>query len=166
MKITPPEILARSRLNLVAHASDLPKGRGFSPIVWQILNGENTIPVSLLYAADNVDSGDIVIQEKLKFEGHELNEEIRNALGNIIVDMCERFLRSKEVPAGRSQVGEASWYPRRTWKDSELDPQLTIAEQFEILRVVDNERYPAFIKFRGHTYKITITKTGDGGAPN
>src|SRR6266571_1704479 len=36
-KLTPAEVLARNHHNIVVHASALPKGRGFSPIVWQIL---------------------------------------------------------------------------------------------------------------------------------
>src|SRR5690348_4907753 len=41
MKLTPREILDRNHQNIVVHASALPAGRGFSPIVWQVLEGEN-----------------------------------------------------------------------------------------------------------------------------
>src|SRR5690606_29368375 len=44
---------------LVLHASDLPKGRGWSPHIWQIIEGASDITMSLLEAADNVDSGRI-----------------------------------------------------------------------------------------------------------
>jgi hypothetical protein len=44
------------------------------------------------------------------------------------------------------QTGEPSWYKRRRPADSELDPDLSIREQFNLLRTVDNERYPAFIR--------------------
>src|SRR4051812_44572871 len=35
-KLTPPEVLARNHQNIVVHASALPAGRGFSPVVWQV----------------------------------------------------------------------------------------------------------------------------------
>ena len=44
---------------LVIHASDLPKGRGWSPHIWEIIHGANEITLSLLEAVDEVDSGDI-----------------------------------------------------------------------------------------------------------
>ena len=44
---------------LVLHASDLPKGRGWSPYIWSILGGINQITVSLLEASEPVDSGAI-----------------------------------------------------------------------------------------------------------
>ena len=50
---------------LVLHASDLPRGRGWSPHIWQILEGAEEIIISLLEAADKVDSGRI--WKQLKF---------------------------------------------------------------------------------------------------
>src|SRR5665213_1085767 len=48
----PLDILARSRHNIVVHASDLPKGKGMSPLTWQVLEGKNSIPVSLFEAVE------------------------------------------------------------------------------------------------------------------
>src|SRR3990172_4556915 len=36
------------KVTLVLHASDLPKGRGWSPYIWSVLDGANQITVSLL----------------------------------------------------------------------------------------------------------------------
>ena len=44
---------------LVIHASDLPRGRGWSPHVWEILDGGVDICVTLLEVEDKVDSGDV-----------------------------------------------------------------------------------------------------------
>ena len=43
--IAPTEILRRSDVNLVVHESNLPEGRGFAPMSWQILEGKSTIYV-------------------------------------------------------------------------------------------------------------------------
>src|SRR5438132_4820354 len=88
MKLTPPEVLARNHHNLVVHASALPHGRGFSPVVWQVLEGKNRIPLSMIFAADEPDSGDIVMEDEIVFQGTELNDEIRDRLGRKIQDMC------------------------------------------------------------------------------
>lgn len=48
----PVEVLAGHKHNLVVHASDLPRGRGWSPLTWQILEGKNRFPITLFEAAD------------------------------------------------------------------------------------------------------------------
>ena len=158
IRIAPKQILDRNRFNLVVHASPLPKGRGFSPLTWLILEGRNEIPVCLLHAAGDVDSGAIIYREELRFDGHELIEEMRLALGRSSIGLCRRFLSEAAPPAGQEQVGEPSYYQRRKPDDSALDPHKTIAEQFDLLRTVDNRKYPAFFDHRGHRYEIRITK--------
>lgn len=161
LRITPPDVLARNRHNLVVHASALPQGRGFSPVVWQVLEGRNLIPISMIFAAEAADSGDIVMEDRLELQGHELNDEIRCRLGEKIVNMCLAYLTLPAPPAGRPQQGEPSWYPRRHPLDSRLDPDRSLAEQFNMLRVVDNDRYPAFFDHRGHRYLLRIERQDD-----
>lgn len=165
LRITPAEALARNRRNLVVHASALPHGRGFSPIVWQVLEGSREIPISMISASEQVDSGDVVLTDRLSLGGYELNDEIRSLLGKKIVEMCLEYLATPEPLPGAVQVGQPSWYRRRGPEDSRLDPEKSIAAQFDLLRVVDNERYPAFFDYRGHRYTIRIEreKTPAGG---
>lgn len=158
LKLTPPEILGRNHQNIVVHASPLPAGRGFSPVVWQVLEGKNRIPISMILAADDADSGDILLRDELTLDGTELNGEIRKALGEKIVGMCLAYLDAPVPTAGTPQQGEPSWYSRRRPQDSRLDPERTIAEQFDLLRVVDNDRYPAFFDYRGRRYVLRISK--------
>ena len=164
MRITPPEILARNRRNLVVHASDLPKGRGFSPMTWLILEGHCDIPVCLLEASEQVDCGLVVYREIIHLEGHELNGEIRNRLGLMHIELCLRFLNESVPPVGVAQEGEPTYYRRRYPAESRLDPQKSIADQFDLLRVVDNERHPAFFEYRGKCYRLTIDKMTEKGS--
>ncbi len=157
IRIAPPELLGRHRRNLVVHESDLPKGRGMSPLTWQVLEGRDDIPVCLLEAIDGeVDSGNVVYRDSLHFEGHELIDEMREALGRMTIELCLRFMAEPTPPPGEPQRGEPTYYARRRPEDSALDPHRTIAEQFDLLRVVDNARYPAFFDFAGRRYRITI----------
>jgi methionyl-tRNA formyltransferase len=157
-KIIPESRLRLHRHNLVCHPSALPLGKGFSPLAWQIVEGRNEVPLTLFEAVPAVDAGPIYFQELLRFEGHELNEEIKRAQGEKTVELVLRWIDRYPDVSSVAQSGEESIYRRRTAKDSELDPQKTIAEQFELLRVVDNERYPAFFNYRGHSYVLRIEK--------
>ncbi|WP_287162823.1 hypothetical protein, partial [Clostridium sp.] len=59
---------------------------------------------------------------------------------------------------GKPQQGESSFYIKRGPKDSKLDINKTIKEQFNLLRIVDNERYPAYFMFNNKKYIVRIYK--------
>lgn len=159
-EIVPPRLRAQYRAALVIHASDLPRGRGWSPLVWQILEGRDAIPVTLLEAADPVDSGAIWHQVWLRFQGHELADEIHAALFAAELALMDFAVANLEGVQPRPQAGEATHYRRRLPEDSRLDPARSLAEQFNLLRVADPERYPAFFDHLGHRYVLRISKLG------
>ncbi len=152
------EVLAKHRHNLVVHESALPAGRGFAPMTWQILAGANVIPVALLEAAEGADTGDIYLRDEICLNGDELCDALRRLQGEKTVELCSRFLRDYPHVAPQAQLGEPSSFARRTPAHSRLDPDKTIREQFNLLRVVDNERYPAFFEIDGRRYVLKISR--------
>ena len=157
-KIVEHETRARFRNNLVVHESDLPQGKGWSPLSWQILEGKNQIPVTLIEADERVDSGVVYAQKWIVFEGHELVDELRVAQAEMTHQLCRWFVDAypESLAQANPQAGQESFYPRRRSKDSQLDPNKTLKEQFNLLRIVDNERYPAFFELRNHLYQVSI----------
>ncbi len=146
---------------LVVHESNLPEGRGWSPMSWQILEGRNRIAVTLLEAVDEVDSGPIYLQNWIDLEGWELNEHWRRMQAETTLRLCRQFVAQWPDIQGHPQQGSPTYYPRRTPADSGLDPDKTLHEQFNLLRIVDNERYPAFFEMHGRKYRLTITLLDD-----
>jgi methionyl-tRNA formyltransferase len=69
--------MALFKHNLVVHESDLPLGKGWSPLTWQILEGENKISAILIETAEKVGSGPIYLQKSMHFKGNELIDELR-----------------------------------------------------------------------------------------
>jgi UDP-2,4-diacetamido-2,4,6-trideoxy-beta-L-altropyranose hydrolase len=151
---------ARYRINLVVHASDLPRGRGWSPASWLILEGARKIPVTLLEAVDEVDAGPIYLQEWMELDGTELIDDWRTQLANKTIDLARTFLEGypQILELFREQTGEPSTYLRRRSEDSRLDPHKTISEQINLLRIVDNEVYPAFFEYENKKYVLKISK--------
>jgi len=160
-KIVGPEILCRSRSNIVVHASELPKGKGMSPMTWQVLEGRNTIPLTLFEAVEALDAGPVYLRDAVNFKGNELLSEMQELLGKKIVEMCSAFVGQWPDILGRGvpQTGESTFYRRRSPEDSKLDPHKSLAEQFNLLRVVDNDQYPAFIEWMGRRYTLRIKST-------
>jgi len=154
------EQLALHRHNLVVHESALPQGQGWSPMTWQILEGASSIPITLFEATASLDAGPIYLQQNIELQGHELVEEWRTLQAQTSLDLCLAWLdRYREVVvAAQPQHGEASHYRRRRPADSQLDPERSLAEQFNLLRVVDNQRYPGLLRVKSKSYRILISK--------
>ena len=158
INIVPDNILKLNKYNLVVHESDLPNGRGFSPLTWSVLEGKNSVDICLLDAGKEVDSGDVYLHQEITLNGYELIDELRSLQGERTIFMCLYFVENSTSIIKFKQEGEPTWYPRRGPKDSELDIKKTIAEQFNLLRVVDNDKYPAFFMLDDQKYVLKIEK--------
>jgi methionyl-tRNA formyltransferase len=158
--IIPARSLKKHRYNVVVHESDLPKGRGWAPLSWQILEGRNKIPIVLFEATKIPDQGNVYLKDLIVFKGDELYDEIRKKQAKKTNDLCLRFLSEMKNNRlrSRSQKGKPSYYCKRTPADSELMFNKTIAEQFNLLQIVDNVHFPAFFYHKGHKYIIQIKK--------
>ena len=58
----------------------------------------------------------------------------------------------------QKQIGEETFYPKRAKKDSELDISKSIEENFNLLRIGNNEDWPSFFHYRGKKYILKIFK--------
>lgn len=158
VKLLPEKYRKLNKHNIVIHAADVPRGRGWSPTTWQILEGKNIIPISVFEAEEEVDSGVVYLKDKIILDGTELIDEWREKLSKKVNELALRFVKSYSNIKSSEQIGESTFYEKRTPDDSELDINKTIKNQFNLFRVVDNERYPAFFKYKGNKYIIKISK--------
>lgn len=149
---------------LVLHASDLPNGRGWSPHIWEILNGSNRLTLTLLEAKEPVDSGDIWHKVPIMVEKHELYDEINHKIFTAEVGLIDWAIKNQNtvIPQKQNQ-DQATYFKKRTPENSKLDPNKSIIEQFDLLRVADPNRFPAYFENQGHEYKIIIQKIKNGG---
>ncbi|MDC9522791.1 formyltransferase family protein [Pseudoalteromonas sp. Angola-31] len=144
---------------LVLHASDLPKDRGWSPHVWAIVNGANELTLSLLEAEDKVDTGAIWKKLRIPLDGNELYDEINQKLFAAELQLITWACENVDSVAPVLQDESATNYLRkRTPEDSEVDISQSLESQFNLLRVCDPERFPAYFYKNGCKYKIKIEK--------
>jgi len=146
----------------VLHASDLPEGRGWSPHVWQILEGRKDLTVTLLEAAEKVDTGGIVKKECIKLKGNELYNEIEDMLYEAEVRLIRLCIGLyPDIPSKPQADAHASYYRKRTPEDSRLNVHKSLAEQFDLLRIANPDRYPAFFEHLGRRYRICMEVMDD-----
>ena len=159
LEIIPITVRNKFKHTLVIHESDLPHGKGWSPIQWQILEGKNSIPITLLDAADKVDSGDIWEKRYVELESHELANEINAKIFPIKLELMDFAIQNiNTIKKSTQKKIDEPHYRKRTPEDSRIDPDKSISEQFDLLRIADDERYPCFFNYRGHKYKISLNK--------
>lgn len=142
--------------NIVVHASNLPEGKGFTPLKWQILEGKNEIVLTMFEAAEEVDAGSYYQKERIFFKGTELLDELQDIMAEKIIIMCETYALAPYNFTAIEQSGMESFYPKRTKEDDRLDIDKTIREQFNHLRIADNDRFPLWFSYNNNKYYIKI----------
>ena len=160
-EILQTDTIKKFKHTLILHASDLPEGRGWSPHIWSVLEGKKTITLSLLEADTKVDQGSIWLKENIELEGHELFDEINEKLFEAELALMTKAIQTAHLIIPQAQANKAStYYPKRTPEDSRLDIKKNLIDQFNLLRVADKNRFPAFFEHLGHKYIVRIEKVG------
>ena len=150
-KIIPNQYLERSKYNIIPHESKLPKGRGMSPLSWQILEGKSKIYFSLISAENKIDNGKIFYQKKYTFHKHLLFEELKEKQLKINLNLIIKFikkLKKKQIPKTKKQKGIATYYKMRLPKDSKININKSIKSQINLIRMCDHNNYPAFFYYK------------------
>jgi len=157
-KILDKKFLKKNKYNLIVHESNLPKGKGFAPVQWQILKNKNNIPVCLIKAENKVDSGKIFEKIFFKLDGTELYDEIREKQAKATFSIIKRFLKKFPKIFSKRQVGKTTFYQRRYPKDNLLNINKSIKDNFNLLRIASNELSPSYFRYKSKKYIINIFK--------
>lgn len=107
-KILPKEILEIPPLGCInVHASLLPKYRGAAPIQWAVLNGDKTTGVTTMYMDEGMDTGDMILAEKVDIGDDETTGELWDKLSEIGARLLVKTLKEIEDGiANRTKQGE------------------------------------------------------------
>ncbi|TVZ51809.1 methionyl-tRNA formyltransferase [Dokdonia sp. Hel_I_53] len=82
------------------HASLLPQYRGAAPINWAIINGETETGVTTFFIDDKIDTGEIILQEKITIDDKENAGHLHDRLmiaGKSLVIKTVQSIENKEV---------------------------------------------------------------------
>ena len=162
-KIIPKLYLKKSKINLIPHESSPPKGKGMSPLTWQILKGKTKVFFSLIEASSKVDSGVIYYKKEIIIPKTILFDEIKKIQLDenlkLIIKFIKFYKKKNKAPKSKLQIGKSTFYKIRDKQDSEIKIKKSIFAQFNLLRVVDNKNYPAFFKIYGKKYILKISRS-------
>ena len=107
-KILPKEILDIPKYGCInVHGSLLPKYRGAAPIQWSVLNGDKETGITIMYMDEGMDTGDMILKEKVEIGEDETTGELWDRLSKIGGKLLVETL--KEIENGtvkREKQGE------------------------------------------------------------
>ena len=99
-QIIPKRLLDKKRF-INVHASLLPKYRGASPIQSAILHGDGETGISIMDMDENLDTGDVLSQEKIKIECDDTAESLFDKLadlgGNLLISTLKNLDSIKPI---------------------------------------------------------------------
>ncbi len=124
-KILPKEILdIPKHACLNVHASLLPKYRGAAPIQWALLNGEDETGVTVMRLNELLDTGDILLQKKIKIEEEDdaitLSKKLFSEGSRLLLEALEQIAQAKARFTPQNNA-EATNAPSITKESGEID---------------------------------------------
>lgn len=141
------------------HMTDVPFGRGGSPLQNLIVRGYRETKLTALRMTEELDGGPVYLQEPLSLEGNA--EEIYLRATRLSGKMIERVVRGEVKP--KPQQGQVVNFKRRKPSESEIEKLGSLEELYDFIRMLDAEGYPrAFLQFSGMRFEFSRAALYDG----
>ena len=140
--IIPAEIHERFDC-VIFHMTDVPFGRGGSPLQNLIARGVYETKMTALKCVRELDAGPVYMKKSLSLEG--TAEEIYGRGALLAKQMMVEILTQKPEPL--PQTGEPVTFPRRKPHESDVKQLSSLESVFDYIRMLDAEGYPrAFVE--------------------
>jgi len=159
-QIIPEKYLLHSKHNLVVHESNLPRGRGWSPLYRQIIDGKSKIITTLFECSKKMDEGSYYYKKSFLFKKNLVYSELKdlqllNAL-SLIKKFLTFYMKNKISPKKNVQKGKPSYFKKLNKLDSKININQSLKSQIDRLRTVDHEIFPAFFYYKKRKFFIKI----------
>ena len=154
----PPEIVNKyTCVNF--HMTDLPYGRGGSPLQNLILRGHHQTKLTALRMTEEMDAGPIYTKEDLSLEG--AAKEIYMRASDLSARMIQRIIEEEITPM--PQQSQPTVFKRRRPHESEIPACSDLRQVYDFIRMLDAEGYPrAFLAHSGFRYEFSQADLQDG----
>ena len=124
------------------HMTDVPFGRGGSPLQNLITRGFSDTVLTALKMDEGMDSGAVYMKVPLDLSGSA--SEIYKRAAELSLMMIQEIIVTAPVP--QEQQGDVTEFRRRKPEESNIPPNLDPTQLFDFIRMLDADGYPkAFI---------------------
>jgi methionyl-tRNA formyltransferase len=143
---------------VVFHSSDLPEGKGWSPIFNAFNKKLKEYVVSAILLDDDIDSGNIIARAKFKIKNTYTAEFIRKVDEEVCIKMISGIISEfdhKSMTGVKQDKTQETYYKRRYPKDNKLDIDTSIKRLIPTLKGCE-DAHPAFFEYKGDEFEISI----------
>jgi len=133
-----PSSILESHECVCFHMTDVPYGRGGSPLQNLILDGQTLTMVTALRMVDEMDAGPVYAKRPMPLDGRA--EEIYLRAGELCWQMIDWIIETEPVPL--PQVGEVTPFRRRKPEQSLLPTKGELSFIYDFIRMLDAPTYP------------------------
>lgn len=141
-----PEEVWSNVTSVCFHMTDVPYGRGGSPLQNLIVRGFKETQLTALKMVEELDAGPYFLKETLSLVGSA--KEIYERAAVLSLDMAKVIMDSHPEP--KPQTGPATIFKRRAPAESELPHFDDLSKLYDFIRMLDAPTYPrAFLKTNG-----------------
>jgi len=127
------------------HASLLPQYRGAAPINWAIINGEKETGVTTFFINENIDTGNILFQEKVEIRNDEtagsLHDKLMNVGAQLVLKTAKAIKEGNINPIPQNEVSELKAAPKIFKETCKVNWEKNIGEVYNLIRGMSP--YPA-----------------------
>lgn len=119
-RIIPKKIYSKVPYSINLHPALLPTYRGPTPIRWAIKNEERITGVTAHFLNGGVDSGDIILQRKIKIKKNDTESTLRKKLSILSAKMAIKILKMAENDVIKSYLQDESlvtYFPKINYED-------------------------------------------------
>lgn len=148
-----PETVLGATEAVCFHMTDLPYGRGGSPLQNLIARGHKETMLTALRMTSRLDEGPIYAKRPLSLHGSAL--EIYQRAADLALDLIEFIIDS--APAPEPQNGTPTIFRRRTADESRLPADADAEALYDHIRMLDAPGYPHAFVDHGH-WRVTFTE--------
>lgn len=157
--IIPEEIYSRFEC-VIFHMTDVPYGRGGSPLQNLIIRGHKETKLTALRCVKALDAGPVYLKEPLSLLGNA--EEIYMRASALIEKMIQRIITEKPHPVAQS--GEVVEFKRRRPEEGDWSDAEGLEQVYDMIRMLDAEGYPhAFVRVGKYRLEFTRAARNIGG---
>lgn len=146
---------------IVFHMTDLPFGRGGSPLQNLLVRGIYQTKISAIRVDGELDGGDVYIKRDLDISKGNADEILNRASDIIFNEMIPEIIEKRLIPV--EQEGEVTEFRRRTSDQSLIPKGLTQRQIYDYIRMLDGEGYPPAFSMIGNrkvTYRNAYMENG------
>jgi len=129
------------------HASLLPKYRGRAPLNWAILNGEEETGVTVHYINEGIDTGKIILQEKIEIKKTDYIADILKKVKGKYPELINKavdLIDNDEVEPVEQKKENGSYYGKRTPADGLINWEQSAKIIYNLIRAVSHPYPGAF----------------------